>query len=770
MQRIANDRKDFQEKAQQVPKPEPSPQQSPESKGQPAGDGHCLLVIRLPSGDSFRQRFPASASLGKVKEHISEMHPHLHSFSLLQSFPRQHFSQAQLGESLRSLGLTPSSTLCVRTPAAAPQEEGAGLPPLRLQALPGDSPSRGEGEVLGGHVEAADLEALLREGEGLPAVLSSPARRVAPRIPGVHGLLETTSGHHHWGRGQRLVAGGEDGEDNEQDPGNVNLQEEGLLLPVFDRAPVPPWNRIEHPVDHLWPAAGNRLRDEDPSAPPASSGSLPSPQDLPHIMVQAAAQRLQHPAQEDGRSLLQTSPVRKLSRASQVPSLFHLTLRATVLLMTAPSMQYCSSLSSLTPELAERLIAYMIQERVLRPRVLELFFGCPVLKIVLNCYPYATNDLLRQLRAFQSLKHLSLVSCPLITDQGMSVLKYLPKLQYLNLRACVRLTDGALHYIKGLGHLSHLILDQTKVTDCGVMDCLASTPSCLIQLSLNQTGITDKSLSVLPQRVSQLRILSIKQTKVSDLCALQELKSLHTLHLDNTGIVESSLLALSAHPSLSTLTLSGIQSMHGDRGLQLISGLNLIHLALPNRHTVTDSGLSFLCHFQSLLELDLTDYTHVTDEGIRHLTSLLRMKKLSLSNTLLTDSGLLHLQNLQHLEDLCLDRTSVTSKGVSKCIPHLPHLQVLGLASTQVGDNVIKLGIRQCKQLLKLNLSRTRVTDKGLRYLRHMKISQLNLDGSGITLTGVANLISACPTDISIRANNLQVLSPDQISDDELSG
>lgn len=81
----------------------------------------------------------------------------------------------------------------------------------------------------------------------------------------------------------------------------------------------------------------------------------------------------------------------------------------------APSMQYSSSLAGLTPELVEHLLRHMSQERLLRPRTLEFFFGCPLQKFVLNCYPYSTNELLRQLRAFATLKHLSLVNSPLIT-------------------------------------------------------------------------------------------------------------------------------------------------------------------------------------------------------------------------------------------------------------------------------------------------------------------------------------------------------------------
>lgn len=80
-------------------------------------------------------------------------------------------------------------------------------------------------------------------------------------------------------------------------------------------------------------------------------------------------------------------------------------------------MQYSSSLAGLTPELVELLLNHMSRERLLRPRTLELFFGCPLQKFVLNCYPYSTNELLRQLRAFTALRHLSLVNSPLITGK-----------------------------------------------------------------------------------------------------------------------------------------------------------------------------------------------------------------------------------------------------------------------------------------------------------------------------------------------------------------
>ncbi|KAM4543994.1 uncharacterized protein V3H82_021789 [Fundulus diaphanus] len=244
------------------------------------------------------------------------------------------------------------------------------------------------------------------------------------------------------------------------------------------------------------------------------------------------------------------------------------------------------------------------------------------------------------------------------------------------------------------------------------------------------------------------------------------MSSLQTLNLDGTGVTEASLESISAHPTLTSLSLGGISVKDGNRTLKIISGLRLTHLTLPGRHTVTDGGLAFLCRLTLLSQLDLKDYTQVTDHGVSHLAAMTRLKKLSLSNTQVTDAGLSSLRGLQELQELCLDRTAVTSRGVADLIACLPHLQVLGLASTQVGDSVVRRGLVHCHQLVKINLSRTRITDKGLKHLKDMRLSQVNLDGTGVTLVGIASLLSL--TNIgSVRATNTRAIPLDDVSDED---
>ncbi|XP_069771814.1 uncharacterized protein [Narcine bancroftii] len=800
LKRIADDRENLRAKSLSTCQPIPLPRdQRSGDKVQTAVGKHCILMIRLPSGDSLRERFQEGDVLETVKEYITQRCPELHSISLLQSFPKRHFTSCELGSTLTDLGLSPTATLCVqneqRAPAASP-----GLPPgaytlrtsgntsgdislksgvVELQAGAPEaqqpSPHRawGRGQALG-HQVASNLPAPNRE-----ELASAPGRRNHPDVrgAGMPVLMESPSRSTHcWGRGQRLASTESGRHPNEEEPSEDSEEEEVaniipqhlLIPPAFDPETIFRQNghriRSNFEPRYQWPNQGNRLREGREELATQESRKQ---QDLPSVLAQAALNRL-NKAAESQHCHPPQSWQKKLCRATPVPSLFTLATGSAVALMAVPSMQYSRSLACLTPELAQHLLIHMIDRRLLRPKSFEVFFGCKIQKLVLDCYPYATNELLRQLRAFHSLKYLSLTSCSLITDSGLEVLTCLQRLQHLNLAACVKLTDNCLYSIRGLNCLSHLILDQTKVSDLGMMDYLACAPESLVHLSLNQTGISDQMLAVLTTAVPHLRFLSLKHTKVCDVSALKDLSSLQTLHLDNTSITGSSLQALSSHSTLTSLSVSGLPSPSGNVILQIISGLKLTQLKLPDRHSVSDAGLCFLSLLDRLVELDLTDYTQVTDEGISHLARLLRLTKLSLSNTQLTDAGLAPLHALKYLEELCLDRTSVGSKAVAQCVRVLPHLQVLSLASTRVGDNVMSQGLLHCLQLLKVNLSRTRITDRGLRYLRQTKVVQVNLDGTGVTLPGVSELLASCPAIASIRANNLHTVPLDQASDEEM--
>ncbi|XP_034279385.1 uncharacterized protein LOC117669218 isoform X2 [Pantherophis guttatus] len=686
LQRIADDRRQNRARAAT---PQPGPGCAQPDAIQPPGRAQCLLVIRLPSGESLRRTFPAEASLQSVQRFLRSQHPGLSpSSAFLQAAPKRRFGPADLPHSLLALGLAPGATLCVVEPAPGDASPPCPAPPEPLPAE-GSPCSQGAGKG------AEPTPGTPQEG------LSSRGGKVPSRDP------------HRW-----------------------------AVLPAARDDPAE--------SGHWWPQEGHRLRRE-------AEGSSPGP--LPLAVARAAEQRhCQTPVLGESSQLASASPAALVSPS--VPSLFGLCLQGAAALLSAPSRQYRGSLASLPPGLAQVLLEYLVRGARLHPGSLRLFSGCSLWTLCLDCYPYATNRLLAELPAFPGLRQLSLFCCSLITDQGLSVVQHLSHLQQLNLSACAKLTDNCLPFLKGLLELSHLVLDQTRVTDAGLAGFLLGSPSALSHLSLNRTSVTERTLLLLPQCAPQLRELGLKQTGISDVSALRHSEALQRLFLDGTPVSEASLRTLASHPALGCLTLSAVQSVDGDRVLELVSALPLTQLALPSRHTVTNLGLAAVCRLSGLLELDLTDYIHITDEGLQPLPGLCRLRCLSLANTRVTDDGLCHVRPLQLLEQLRLDRLPVSSAGVAHCVRGLRHLQVLSLASTAVGDPVARLGLAECRHLLKLNLSDTCLTDRGLRFLAQLPLVQLNVDGSGVTAAGVAELVATCPTLARVRSGRLRLLSP----------
>ncbi|KAE8594930.1 hypothetical protein XENTR_v10015383 [Xenopus tropicalis] len=749
LQRIAEDRRSQQEKGRMV-----TPQKCLKSESPCVGKPHnsCALMVRLPCGRSVHLALAADSPLQKVYEHVQLVEPSLGPCSLRSSYPARHFSDVDLSRSLDELGLTPNATLCV-----CPRQN----PPAVQEAN-----SNAEGPSVSAPLNMPpEPQDLIAEGGVVRAALTAPAQSVTLNVHLREGPLPRPL--HNWGPGRTLLL------QEQEAAGNEQHQIEGVN-DGDDAHRQPPGNA------HLWPEHGRRLQDSNRGGCPTDA--LPSPEAPLLVMARAAAELRQgnserSPAISETRREARAAaelrqgnserPPTISERVQAPPSLRHFSLQAVLHLIAAPSMQYSRSFSRVTPEIVELIIDHMIKERALRPRTLELFGGCPIRQISLKCYQYCTNELIRHLQHFPSLKSLNLSSCSLLTDQGLRVMKHLHKLQYLNLGACPKLTDSCLLHLLGQKHLSQLILDQTKVSDEGLCSFLLQAQCSLTYLSVNRTAVSESSLSVLSQRMAEVRVVSVKHNQISDVSSLVALKHLHTLHLDHTQVSQHSLMMVTSLPALSTLTLSGVVSLNSDKVLEGLSGLSLTRVVLPGRRCLSDFGLSYLSGLRSLIELDLTDHTQITDQGVQYISALDMLRTLSLCNTSVSDSGLLHLRGLRNLENLSLDRTKVTSRGVSRCIPHLPHLQVLGLSDTNVGDNVLKHGIRHCRHLVKVNLSRTRITNKGLRFLKQVSVTQLSLDGSGITPQALSELMSVCVSLTSVRANNLRAIPAEEISDDD---
>jgi hypothetical protein len=132
---------------------------------------------------------------------------------------------------------------------------------------------------------------------------------------------------------------------------------------------------------------------------------------------------------------------------------------------------------------------------------------------------------------------------------------------------------------------------------------------------------------------------------------------------------------------------------------------------------MTDAVLEDASRIESDTALDLNGSQALTDDGIRHLARLPKLKHLDLSGTGLTDRGLEVLRDLPVLESLSLARTAVTDDGITQ-LAHCLELERVNLAWTRTGDGAIRA--LTGKQKLSHFSSGNFVTDAGIALLHEL--------------------------------------------------
>jgi hypothetical protein len=109
----------------------------------------------------------------------------------------------------------------------------------------------------------------------------------------------------------------------------------------------------------------------------------------------------------------------------------------------------------------------------------------------------------------------------------------------------------------------------------------------------------------------------------------------------------------------------------------------------------------------------------------------------------LTDEGLKHLKGLDRLRTLDIKNTAVTGEGL-KHLKDIADLGYLDLAHTKVGDGGAKILTTGFKRLYYLDLEGTEVTDAGVPELSKLKkLAFLDVRGTKLTAEGLKKLQQA---------------------------
>ena len=271
---------------------------------------------------------------------------------------------------------------------------------------------------------------------------------------------------------------------------------------------------------------------------------------------------------------------------------------------------------------------------------------------------------------------------------------------------------------------------------CEQVSKLQASNSDIQVLSVEKTQVSDIGpLS----RLTSLKYLNLNDTQVSDIGPLSRLTSLEFLHLNDTQV--SDIGPLSHLTSLTFFNLNGTQI--SDIGpLSRLTSLEILELSSTQ---VSDIGP--LSRLTSLEILELSS-TQVSDIG--SLSRLTSLEILDLNNTQVSDIG--SLSRLTSLEILGLGNTQISDIGP---LSHLTSLIFLSLNDTQVSD----IGpLSRLTSLENLYLSNTQVSDIGpLSRLTSLRV--LSLENTQVSDIGPLSRLTSLET-IHLSSTQVSDISP----------
>ncbi|ESO06605.1 hypothetical protein HELRODRAFT_188417 [Helobdella robusta] len=385
-----------------------------------------------------------------------------------------------------------------------------------------------------------------------------------------------------------------------------------------------------------------------------------------------------------------------------------------------------SSSSSSSPSPPALKVVPLLKSQCIQYITKSLSKSVYALPTSLSCLPYDSAECLH----LPYLKSLNLSSCDLFNFEGLQSISGLKYLKSLNLSNCYQLSDNIVPTLIALESLEELTLENTSMSDSGISAYCQSKPPNVLLLSLAGCPITDSSLTSF-KNIPKLRNLNLRRCQITGTKGIEQIPNLVSLNLSGTKVTADGLASLGGMQFLRSLDLSETSEVSTNKALTLLSEMPLV-------------------------ALDLTNFIYITDESMSSIALMTRLKILSLRNVKITDRGILQLKTLTSLQELHLDRTELTDVGCS-IFPHFTQLQQLSLPITSITDTFISSGyLDACRELTKLNLSKTSVTSAGILRLRLPSLILLNINETYAKPELISSLPD-CPLLTQVIYKNLKV-------------
>jgi Leucine-rich repeat (LRR) protein len=290
-----------------------------------------------------------------------------------------------------------------------------------------------------------------------------------------------------------------------------------------------------------------------------------------------------------------------------------------------------------------------------------------------------------------------------IGDEYLAHMKGMTKLKDLTIGGD-KLTDAGMVFVKNFTELRKLRIDSQKVTAAGVAnlapltklesltvlycpgfagDGLAALKGMtalqeleLIYLTPDVNGIAHLG------KVASLKKLRLGTVRDETLGGLSGLKNLEELALYYSGLGDEGLKPIGQLTSLRELNVQNTRV--SDAGLKHISGLkNLKRLSASDNKRIADAGLEALAGLENLEVLWVSD-CKVTGSGLKHLAGLTKLKDLAINGNPVTDAGIAELTRLRSLKEVNLTGTRTSEEAAIALKKERPELRVRDLAGDEV--------------------------------------------------------------------------------------
>lgn len=342
-----------------------------------------------------------------------------------------------------------------------------------------------------------------------------------------------------------------------------------------------------------------------------------------------------------------------------------------------------------------------------------------------------------------------------LTADDLALFGKLSDLEKLQIFNCRSLNDEMAATLSGLKGLTSLALTNTVINDVTVEMIVKSFPN-LIDLDLSSnTNMTSGVLKIV-SGMGQLQRLTLVQNQVNDIGA-QRLSKLQELRaLDLRGNMEAGDMALEVVAALPKLTgLKHRSTAVTDSGLEYLSHNQTLESLLMQDFAVTDQSGPHLAKLGKLSQLEvfrcqqfgtegvlalkgmgltrltLRDLPNIDDRAMEVFDDLPKLKRLYLHEIAsVSDSGLKHLAAQKSLELLDIWTVPQMTDATVDVIATLPALKELSIRATAITDaSLDKLLAMPSLQTLTLKENGSMTAD-GLKKLSAKKWTKLDIGAS----------------------------------------